>query len=103
MTAKTRRAPKGRMSKRYAENSLWGGFEDFVIGGDLYSFTDHAGIKIPRGVAPDRVWGIFRDHYTNGDAGVDMDKFLLDFATWGPIASRIVELQMEKAGNARGT
>jgi hypothetical protein len=39
------------MSKQHAENSLWGGFEDFVISGDLYSFTDHAGIKIPRGVA----------------------------------------------------
>jgi hypothetical protein len=103
MTAKIRRKPKGRMSRREAEGLLWAGFEDFVIGGDLFSFTNHAGIKIPRGVASDRVWDIFRDHYTNGDAGVDMDKFLLDFSTWGPIASRIVELQMEKAGNARGT
>jgi hypothetical protein len=91
------------MSRQEAEGLLWSGFEDFVIGGDLYSFTDHAGIEIPRGVASDRVWDIFRDHYTKGDAGVDMDKFLRDFSTWGPIASRIVELQMEKAGNARGT
>jgi hypothetical protein len=24
-----------------------------------------------------------------------MDRFVTDFATWGPIASRIVELQLE--------
>jgi hypothetical protein len=103
VTARTRRKPKGRMSRQDAENSLWGGFEHFVIGGDLFSFTDHAGIKIPRGVAPDRVWDIFRDHYTDGDAGVDIDKFLFDFATWGPIASRVIELLQEKALNAERT
>jgi hypothetical protein len=37
---------------------------------------------------------VFLGHYTHGDAGVDMDKFLFDFTTWGPIASRIVELQL---------
>lgn len=96
MTAKPKpkRKPKGKMSKTKAENSLWGMFEEFVIDGDLLSFTEHAGIDLRR-VDPDRVWDRFRAHYERGDAGVDFDKFLKDFTTWGPIASRVVELQME--------
>jgi hypothetical protein len=89
------------MSKQEAENLLWAGFEHFVMDSDLLSFADHAGIKFPRGGDPDRVWDIFRDHYTDGDAGVDLDKFLSDYATWGPIASRVVEIQLERRRNAR--
>ena len=100
MAAKIRRKPKARMSKQEAENLLWAGFEHFVMDSDLLSFTDHAGIKFPRGGDPDRVWDIFRDHYTDGDAGVDLDKFLSDYATWGPIAARVIELLQEKALNA---
>ena len=99
MTAKTKRKPKGLMSKREAENSLWGMFEEFLIDGDLLSFTDHVGINLWR-VAPDQAWDTFRGHYERGDAGVDFEKFLTDFCTWGPIASRYVELQLEKAKNA---
>jgi hypothetical protein len=99
MTAKTKRKPKGPMSKREAENALWGMFEEFLIDGDLLSFTDHAGIDLRR-VPPDRAWDKFGGHYERGDAGVDFDKFLFDFATWGPIASRVVEIQLEKARNA---
>ena len=102
MTAKYKRKQKGRMSRQDAEGSLWGMFEEFVIDGDLFSFTDHAGIKIPRVVEADRVWDIFRDHYTDGEAGVDMEKFLSDFATWGPIASRVIEIKREMALNAAG-
>jgi hypothetical protein len=97
MTTKIKRKPKLRMSKREAEDSLRGTFDEFVIDGDLFSFTDHAGIHIPHGVAPDLVWDIFRGHYASGDAGVDMDKFLNDFATWGPIAARVLEIKREKA------
>ena len=82
------------MSKRDAEASLFGMFEEFVIDGDLLSFTDHAGIDLRR-VHPERVWDRFRSHYERGDDGVDFKKFLKDFTTWGPIASRVVELQME--------
>jgi hypothetical protein len=99
MTAKTRRKPKGQMSKRESENSLWGMFEEFLIDGDLFSFTDHAGIKL-QGVGPDRVWDLFRRHYERGDEGVDFENFLTDFSTWGPIASRTIELQLERARNA---
>jgi hypothetical protein len=99
MTAKTRRKPKGQMSKRESENSLWGMFEEFLIDGDLFSFTDHAGIDARR-VRPDQVWDTFRGHYERGHAGVDFEKFLTDFLTWGPIASRTIELQLERARNA---
>ena len=101
MMARTRRKPKGPMSKQDAENSLAGMFEEFLIDGDLFSFTDHAGINLRR-VPADKAWDTFRGHYERGDAGVDFEKFLTDFATWGPIASRVVELQLEKARNAVG-
>jgi hypothetical protein len=65
--------------------------------GDLLSFTDHAGIDLRR-VQADRVWDTFRGHYEH--AVVDFDKFLFDFSTWGPIASRVVEIQLEKTRNA---
>jgi hypothetical protein len=101
MAAKTKRKPKGQMSKRDAENSLAGMFEELVIDGDLLSFTGHAGINLQR-VPADQAWDVFRGHYERGDAGVDFEKFLTDFATWGPIASRVVEIQLEKARNAAG-
>jgi hypothetical protein len=44
-----------RMSQREAEGSLWLGFEDFVIDGNLFSFTDHAGIDL-RDVSAERIW-----------------------------------------------
>jgi hypothetical protein len=34
---------------------VWLGFEDFVIDGILFSFTDHAGIDL-RGVKAEQVW-----------------------------------------------
>ncbi len=85
-----------RMSQREAEASLWLGFEDFVIDGNLLSFTDHAGIDL-RGVEAEQVWDKFKAHYTQ-NGRIDMDRFLKDFTTWGPIASRIVELLLERNG-----
>ncbi len=94
MTTKARRKPKGQMSKVDFENSLWGMFEELLIDGDLFSFTNHAGIDMQR-VHPDQAWERFRGHYERGDEAADFQTFLKDFATWGPIASRTVELQME--------
>ncbi len=85
-----------RMSQRDAEASLWLGFEDFVIDGNLLSFTDHAGIDL-RDVSAERIWDKFKAHYTR-NGRIDMDRFLKDFTTWGPIASRIVELLLERNG-----
>lgn len=70
-----------------------------MIDGRLLSFTDHAGIKL-ESVPPAQVWDVFRGHYTRGDA-IDVEKFATDLATWGPIASRVVELQLERSRNAR--
>src|ERR1700688_1947519 len=94
MTAKTKRKPKAKMSKTEAENSLWNMFEDFVMDGDIFSFTDHAGIDVRR-AHPDQVWDKFCGHYNQEGTDAGFDRFLKDFATWGPIASRTVELQME--------
>jgi len=88
------RAERKRL--REVEALLWNGFEDFVINGDLFSFTDHAGIDLT-GVEGEQLWDKFRAHYTR-DNRIDMDRFLNDFTTWGPIASRIVELLLERNG-----
>src|ERR1700726_3420973 len=101
MTAKTRRKPKGQMSKRESENALWGMVEEFVIDGDLFSFTDHGGINV-RNAPPDQGWDTCRGHYGRGEAGADFENFLFGFSTWGPIASRVVELQLGKTRNAAG-
>jgi len=98
MTAKTIRKPKAKPSKQDDEISLWGTFETYVIDGDLLSFTDHAGIRI-RDVPPAKVWDVFRDHYTRGGR-IDIEKVATDLATWGPIASRVVEIQLERSRNA---
>jgi hypothetical protein len=99
MTAKTARKPKARISKTEAESWLWSAFEELVIDGDLFSFTDHAGINV-RTTPPDNVWDRFRVHYDRGEAGIDFERYVTDFATWGPIASRVVEIQLEKARDA---
>ena len=85
---------KARWSKRYDENSMWSWFEGLVIDGGLLSFTSHAGIEL-EDVPPEKVWDAFQAHYTRSGA-IDMNKFATDLATWGPIASRIVELQLER-------
>jgi len=81
------------MSQRDAEAGLWGTFVDFVIDGDMFSFTDHSGIDL-RDVPAEQVWNRFKAYYTR-NGRIDMDRFLKDFSTWGPIASRVVELQLE--------
>ena len=39
-----------------------------------------------------------RDYARNGR--IDMDHFLKDFSSWGPIASRIIELRLERNAKA---
>jgi hypothetical protein len=85
---------KDWISQRDAEAALWNHFEEFVTEGNLASFCEHAGLKL-WDIAPDDVWDAFREHYT-ANGRIDMDRFVLNFATWGPIASRIVELQLER-------
>ena len=77
---------------------MWNHYEEFVIEGNLASFYEHVGLKL-LGIAPDDVWDAFRAHYT-AKGRIDMDRFLKDFSTWGPIASRIVELQLERNAKA---
>jgi hypothetical protein len=62
---------KDWISQRDAEAALWNHFEEFVTGGDLVSFCEHAGLNLV-GIAPDRVWDAFREHYTSNrmDSGI---------------------------------
>ena len=82
MTSKKR---KRGISQRDAEGILWQMFEDFVTDGSIDLRSVHA----------EKVWDKFLAHYSQSGR-IDMDHYTKDFATWGPIASRIVELQMEK-------
>ena len=92
---------KRAMSQRAAEGALWSTFEEFVMEGNLFSFTDHAGINL-QDVPADRVWDMFKAHYTRNNR-IDIDRFVNDFSTWGPIASRIVELLLEERNGTAGT
>lgn len=66
---------------------------------DARSFFKTAGIMHILEGSPDRVWPAFRDHYTT-DGAIDDARFATDFAMWPPIASRIVELQMQRRAAA---
>jgi hypothetical protein len=87
-----KRKSKKAFSQRESEALLWNHFEEFLIDGNLLSFTDHARINLG---SDDRAWENFRDHY-KVEGRFEFDRFLRDFMTWGPIASRIVELQLER-------
>src|SRR3974390_464623 len=90
---------KNWINQRDAEATLWNHFEEFVTEGDLASFCEHIGLKL-RDIAPESVWDAFREHY-EANGRINMDRFVRDFATWGPIASRIVELQLEARCKAK--
>ena len=79
-----------RKSLREVEALLWNGFEDFVINGDLFSFTDHAGIDL-RGVKDEQIWDKFRAHYTR-DNRIDIpgDRSLLGLSNccWSAMVAR---------------
>ncbi len=80
---------KAKTSKRDDENSMWSWFEDLVIDGRLLSFTDHAGIEL-KGVAPAKVWDVFRGHYTRSGA-IDIHNLQ---RTWEPgVQSSAVSLK----------
>lgn len=98
MMTKVNQKQKVETSKRDNEDTMWSWFEDFVIDGDLFSFTDHAGIKL-EDVPPEKVWDVFRDHYTRSGA-IDIHKFATDLATWGPIVRRVAEIKLERVRGA---
>jgi hypothetical protein len=84
---------KDWINQHDAEAALWIHFEEFVTEGNLVSFCEHIGLKL-RDIAPDAEWDAFWEHYTE-NVRINMDRFVNDFFAWGPIASRIVELQRE--------
>lgn len=58
----------------------------------ILSFCRHAGIVLPSD--GDAWWPTFQAHYRDGEA-IDHGRVCRDLATWGPIASRVVEIQLE--------
>jgi hypothetical protein len=69
-------------------------FEDLVMDrGEtgILSFCAHVGIPIAR-MEGDAWWPAFSARYRDGAA---MDQLCTDLATWGPIASRVMEIQLE--------
>jgi hypothetical protein len=79
-----------------AETRLLGLFEDLMrdppeIG--VLSFSKHAGLDL-LALPPAEWWSAFRAHYT-ADGAVDENRIGGDLATWGPIAARVVELQLK--------
>ena len=61
----------------------------------IMPFCNHVGLKMPR--EPDGWWPAFYGHYQNGKKA-DAERAYRDLATFPPIASRIVELQMAANG-----
>lgn len=84
-----------RTKDKPAEERLAGLFEDLVMGdGDagIVSFCRHAGIDL-RDVPAAQWWPAFRGFYVSRGA-VDENRVAADLATWPPIASRVIELQL---------
>jgi hypothetical protein len=82
-----------------AEDRLRGFFEDLVLDPaeiGILSFCKHAGLNV-LALPPNQWWPAFKAHYT-ARGMVDENKVATDLATWGPIASRVVELQLAKHG-----
>ena len=78
-----------RMSQRDAEAGMWIAFEDFVIDGDLLSFTDHAGIDLQGG---------------EGRTGLGQVQGPL-YAGWpdrhGPLLERLLDLGVDRLPDCR--
>jgi len=89
MTAKRNAKP----TKGAADARLRGLFEDLMrdpaeIG--VLSFCKHAQLDL-LALPAEQWWPAFRAHYTARGV-VDENKVATDLVTWGPIASRVVEL-----------
>ncbi|GGH12637.1 hypothetical protein GCM10007036_10650 [Alsobacter metallidurans] len=81
--------------RRAAEDRLRGLFDELAAGNDardLVSFCQHA--RIPFATTAEAVWPTFLAHYQRRD-GVSETQVAQDLATWGPIASRVIELIQE--------
>ena len=78
-----------RMSQRDAEAGMWIAFEDFVIDGNLLSFTDHAGIDL-QGVRAEQVWDIFLAHYKRDGRTIANVEWLGCLKEWAAISAALV-------------
>ena len=84
-----------------AEAMLRGLFDDLAMdrgkGTGLVAFCEHAGIDLLRRPAP-QWWPAFQAHYLGEDGAIDAGRVSRDLATWGPIASRVMELRLDRQG-----
>lgn len=100
-TGAPRRNVRTRTEKTagYPAKMLRSIFEDLVMDRGvtgIVSFCSHAGISLPQHNAGETWWPTFSAHYRDGAA---LDQLCTDLATWGPIASRVMEIQLEARGH----
>ena len=98
-TKMTNRRAKSLVSKKQYEALMLGLFIDLCECGDLWPFLDHIGFDnstVPANADPVQFFEIFKEHYTT-DGVLDGDQPFNDFATYPPIARRIVEAQIERS------
>ena len=94
----TKRRAKPLAAQKQSDALILNLFIDLCEGDDLGPFLEHISFDwapVPANANPEQFFEAFKEHYTN-DGVVDGDQPFNDLATYPPIASRIVELQIER-------
>ena len=94
----TKRRAKPSAAQKQSEAMILNLFIDLCEGDDLAPFLEHINFDwapVPANTDPEQFFEAFKGHYTN-DGVLDGKQPFNDFATYPPIASRIVELQIER-------
>ena len=101
-SAKTKRRAKLSAAQKDSEVMILNLFIDLCEGHDLAPFLEHINFDwapVPANANPEQFFEIFKRHYTN-DGVLDGEQPFNDLATYPPIASRIVESQIERNKSA---
>ncbi len=94
----TKRHAKPSAAQKESEALILGLSIDLCEGDDLAPFLEHINFDwapVPANANPEQFFEAFKGHYTN-DGVLDGEQPFNDLATYPPIASRIVELQIER-------
>ena len=94
----TIRRAKPSAAQKHSEAMILNLFIDLCEGDDFCPFLEHINFDwapVPTNADPEQFFEAFKGHYTN-DGVLDGEQPFNDLATYPPIASRIVELQIER-------
>ncbi len=94
----TKRRAKPSAAQKESEAMILNLFIDLCEGDDLGPFLEHINFDwapVPANANPEQFLEAFKGHYTK-DGALDGEQPFNDLATYPPIASRIVELQIER-------